>query len=155
MNDEKLLDFFKSQIELEQQIINTAEKTANNIENVAVREMILGIAMDSRKHKSLLNTVIGIQERFALIDEKLTNQLRENLEEHISLEKRAIDTYQKLLDNLEDEKEKIVIRFILKDEIRHHKFLKQLHEHLIEKITFTDEDYWDWAWKDVEWGGGS
>lgn len=155
MNVEKRVEFFKSQIELEQQIINTAEKTAKNIENIAVREMILGIAMDSRKHESLLNTVIGLQERFALIDEKLTNQLRQNLEEHIRLEKRAIDTYQKLLDNLKDEKEKIIIRFILKDEIRHHKFLKQLHKHLVEKITFTDEDYWDWAWKNVEWGGGS
>jgi rubrerythrin len=155
MNVEKHVEFFKSQIELEQQIINTAEKTAKNIENIVVREMILGIAMDSRKHESLLNTVIGLQERFALIDEKLTNQLRQNLEEHIRLEKRAIDTYQKLLDNLKDEKEKIIIRFILKDEIRHHKFLKQLHKHLVEKITFTDEDYWNWAWKDVEWGGGS
>lgn len=155
MNVEERIELFKSQIELEKQIVNTAEATVKNIENVIIREMILGIAMDSRKHESLLNTLIGLHEKFALVDEEVTEQLKQNLEEHIRLEKRAIDTYQKLEDNLEDEKQKLIIRFILKDEIRHHKFLKQLHKNLVEKLTFTDEDYWDWAWKDTEWGGGS
>lgn len=155
MNVKERIELFKSQIELEKQIVNTAETTVKNIENVIVREMILGIAMDSRKHESLLNTLIGLHEKFALVDEEVTDQLKQNLEEHIRLEKRAIDTYEKLEDSLEDEKQKLIIRFILKDEIRHHKFLKQLHKKLVEKLTFTDKDYWDWAWKDTEWGGGS
>jgi rubrerythrin len=155
MNVKERLAYFKSQIKIENEIINTAETSAKNIENIIVREMVLGIAMDSRKHKSLLSTLIALHERIALIDEPITDQLKQNLEEHIRLEQKAIDTYKKLLDNLEDEREKLIIRFILKDEIRHHKFLKQLHEDLVEKLTFTDEDYWNWAWKDTEWGGGS
>ena len=155
MNVEERIKLYKSQIELEKQIVNIAETSVKNIDNVIVREMILGIAMDSRKHESLLNTLIGLQEKFALVDEKLTDQLKQNLEEHIRLEKRAIDSYQKLMDHLEDEKEKLLISFILNDEIRHHKFLKRLHKNLVEKLKFTDEDYWDWAWKDTEWGGGS
>lgn len=155
MKVKKRLEYFKSQIELEEKIINSAETSANNIENIIVREMVLGIAMDSLKHKSLLSTLIALHERIALIDEPITDQLKQNLEEHIRLEQQAIDTYQKLLNNLDDEREKFIIRFILKDEIRHHKFLKQLHEDLVEKLTFTTEDYWNWAWKDTEWGGGS
>lgn len=155
MNVEKRIKLFKSQIELEKQIVNTAEISVKNIDNVIVREMILGVAMDSRKHESLLNTLIGLHEKFALIDEELTDQLKFNLEEHIRLEKKAIDTYQRLWGDLEDEKEKLIVRYILNDELRHHKLLKQLHKKLVEKLTFTDEDYWDWAWKDTEWGGGS
>ena len=155
MKVKKRLEYFRSQIELEEKIINAAETSANNIDNIIVREMVLGIAMDSQKHKSLLSTIIALHERIALIDEPITDQLKQNLEEHIRLEQQAIDTYQKLLNNLDDEREKLIIRFILKDEIRHHKFLKQLHKDLVEKLTFTDEDYWDWAWKDTEWGGGS
>ena len=155
MNAEERIKLFKSQIELEKQIVNTAEASAKNIDNAIVREMILGIAMDSRKHESLLNTLIGLHEKFALIDEEQTDQLKQNLEQHIRLEKKAIDTYQKLWGDLEDEKEKILIRYILNDEIRHHRLLKQLHKKLVEKLTLTDEDYWDWAWKDTEWGGGS
>ncbi len=155
MNVEERIKLFKAQIELEKLIVNAAEKSVKNVDNAIVREMILGIAMDSRKHESLLNTLIGLHEKFALVDEKLSDQLKQNLEEHIRLEKRAIDSYQKLMDNLEDEKEKLLIDFILNDEIRHHRFLKRLHKNLVEKLKFTDEDYWDWAWKDTEWGGGS
>ncbi|UCE12556.1 MAG: ferritin-like domain-containing protein [Candidatus Heimdallarchaeota archaeon] len=155
MNVEERIELFKSQIELEKKIVDTAEKTTKNIENIIVREMILGIAMDSRKHESLLNTLIALHEKFALIDEETTDQLITNIREHIRLEKEAINSYQKLLDSLEDEKEKMIIQFILKEEVRHHRFLKLLHKRFVEKITFTGEDYWDWAWKDVEWGGGS
>ncbi|UCG03985.1 MAG: ferritin-like domain-containing protein [Candidatus Heimdallarchaeota archaeon] len=155
MDVEKRIQLFKNQIELEKQIVQTAESSAKNIGNEIVREMILGIAMDSRKHESFLNTLIGLHEKFALIDEELTDQLKQNLEQHIKLEKKAIDSYQNIWSNLEDEKEKIIIRYILNDEIRHHRLLKQLHTKLVEKLTFTSEDYWDWAWKDTEWGGGS
>ena len=155
MDVEERIKLFNSQIKLEKQIIDTAETSAKNIENVIIREMILGIAMDSRKHESLLNTLIALHEKFALIDEETTDKLLNNIKEHIRLEQEAIDTYQKLLDSLEDEKEKMIIQFILKEEIRHHRFLKQLHKRFIEKITFTGKDFWNWAWKDVEWGGGS
>lgn len=117
-NVEERIKLFKSQIELEKQIINTAEISAKNIDNIMVREMILGIAMDSRKHESLLKTLIGLHEKFALIDEKITDELKRNLEEHIRLEKRAIDSYQELWEDLEDEKEKFIIRYILNDEKR-------------------------------------
>ncbi|MFX0122593.1 MAG: hypothetical protein ACFFAE_03090 [Candidatus Hodarchaeota archaeon] len=155
MDVEKRITLFKAQIELEKQIMNTAETSAKNITNEIIREMILSIAMDSRKHESLLNTIINLHEKFALIDEELTDQLKMNLEEHIKLEKKAIDTYQKLLGDLDDDKEKFLVRYILNDEIRHHRLLQQLHRKLVEKLAFTAEDYWDWAWKDTEWGGGS
>lgn len=155
MDVEERVKLYKSQIKLEKQIVNTAETSVENIDNAIVREMILGIAMDSRKHESLLNTLIGLHEKFALIDEESANQLKEDLEKHIKLEKKAIDSYQKMWGDLEDEKEKLIIRYILNDEIRHHRLLKQLHSQLVERITFTTEDYWNWAWKDTEWGGGS
>lgn len=143
MDIEERIKLFNSQIKLEKQIIDTAETSAKNIENVIIREMILGIAMDSRKHESLLNTLIALHEKFALIDEETTDKLLNNIKEHIRLEQEAIDTYQKLLDSLEDEKEKMIIQFILKEEIRHHRFLKQLHKRFVEKITFTGEDFWN------------
>ncbi|MFW9905932.1 MAG: hypothetical protein ACFFFH_16540 [Candidatus Thorarchaeota archaeon] len=155
MKVEERIKLYKTQIQLEKKIVNTAESTAKDIDNAMVREMILGIAMDSRKHESLLNTLISLHEKFALIDEELTNQLKKNLENHIKLEKKAVDSYQKIWGELEDEKEKFIIKYILNDEIRHHRLLKQLHSKLVDEITFTEEDYWDWAWKDTEWGGGS
>lgn len=155
MEIEERVKFFKKQVILENQIIETAKMIVDNVDNIFVRETILGVSMDSQKHKSLLNALIGFHEKFAVIDERLTDKLRENLEKHIKLEQKAIETYQELWDNLEDDKEKMIIKFILNDEIRHHEFLKKLQKDLIENITFSEEDYWNWAWKDTEWGGGS
>ena len=94
-----------------------------------------------------------IEEDFGMKISKIFEQLGEPF--FRELEKKAIDSYQKMWRDLEDEKEKLIIRYILNDEIRHHRLLKQLHAQVVTKITFTAEDYWDWAWKDTEWGGGS
>ena len=47
-----------------------------------------------------------------------------------------------------DEKEKIIIQTILKDEIRHHKILKTIHETIVKKETLTEEAIWQMMWDD-------
>ncbi|MFX0052496.1 MAG: ferritin-like domain-containing protein, partial [Candidatus Hermodarchaeota archaeon] len=51
-------------------------------------------------------------------------------------------------NNLEDEKEKMIIKAILNDEIRHHTLLKKIHKMIVEKETITEQDLWDMSWKD-------
>ena len=70
------------------------------------------------------------------------------MEDHINMEQKAIDTYQELFKQLEDDGEKIVVKSILNDEIRHHELLKKIHKMIVEKETVTEQDLWDWTWKD-------
>jgi rubrerythrin len=70
------------------------------------------------------------------------------LETHIKLENEAIETYKELLSSLEDEKERLIIKYILNDEIRHHSLLKRIHKMIVEKETITEQDLWDLTWKD-------
>jgi hypothetical protein len=39
---------------------------------------------------------------------------------------------------------------ILSDEERHHRFLSNLLETIIERDTISDEDIWNMIWRDVE-----
>ena len=143
------VEFFKKQIELEKQIVEAAHSAVKDLKNKMVKELIEGIATDSTKHASLLSSLVATHEgKNPLIDEKVTDQLKKNLEEHIRLEQKAIDTYKELWKNLENENEKLIIKYILNDEIRPHALLQKLHKMIVEKETITEQDLWDLTWKD-------
>jgi rubrerythrin len=148
MNEKERTELYKKQIALEERIVEAAQTTVKDMENVMVRELILGIAMDSNKHSSLLNALVASFGSTPLISEEITDQLRKNLEDHIQLEQEAIDSYKEIWKQLEDEKEKIIIKTILNDEIRHHSLLKKIHKMIVEKETLTEQDLWDLTWKD-------
>ena len=149
MNEQERIEFFNKQIKLENQIVETAKSSVEKLENELVKELILGIAMDSNKHASLLNALVALNTGSTpLIPEEITDLLKVNVEKHIELEQQAIDTYKELLQELEDEKEKVVIKSILNDELRHHQLLKRIHKMIVEKEALTEQDIWDWTWKD-------
>jgi rubrerythrin len=148
MNEKERKELYKKQIALEERIVEAAHTTVKDMKNVMVRELVLGIAMDSNKHSSLLNALVASFGSTPLIAEEITDQLRTNLEDHIQLEQEAIDSYKEIWKHLEDEKEKIIIKAILNDEIRHHSLLKKIHNMIVEKETLTEQDLWDLTWKD-------
>ena len=143
------VEFFKKQIQLEKDIVASAHAAVKDIKNRMVKELIEGIASDSTKHASLLNSLLAAESGAnPLIDEKVTDQLKENLENHIRLEQQAIDTYKELLKTIEGESETLIIKYILNDEVRHHVLLKKIHKMVVEKETLTEQDLWDLTWKD-------
>ena len=89
---------------------------------------------------------------FHLVDDEWMeanqNEIKETIEKHIELEAKAIDTYRSLLKvYIEDEKVKMIISEIHKDEIRHHAFLTALLKTIVEKETLTKDMLEDWMFK--------
>ena len=149
MSEQERVDFYKKQIGLEDRIVKKADDSVKGIKNLLVRELIQGIAMDSKKHASMLNALVAkLTKSTPLIDEEISEDLEKNLKEHISLEQEAIDTYQELNKLDFDESEKFIVKAILNDELRHHALLKKIHKMIVEKETLTEQDLWDWVWKD-------
>lgn len=149
MSNQERVDFYQKQVELEKKIVEKATDSVKNVNNILIRELIQGIAMDSKKHSSMLNALIAMHTKSTpLIKEDITDELEKNLLEHIALEKQAIETYKELLNRDFKESERIIIEAILKDELRHHTLLKKIHKMIVEKETLTEQDLWDWVWKD-------
>ncbi|MFX0085204.1 MAG: ferritin family protein [Candidatus Hodarchaeota archaeon] len=149
MSEQERVEFYKKQLELEDRIVKKASDSVQNLKNLLIRELILGIAMDSKKHASMLNALVAIHTKATpLIQEDITDKLEKNLKEHISLEQQAIDTYQELYKMDFGESEKVIVKAILNDELRHHALLKKIHKMIVEKETLTEQDLWDWVWKD-------
>jgi len=146
--------FFRKQVLLENKIVKAAKESVKEIDNALVHELILGVALDSKKHSMMLSALVGKYTKpTPLLAENLTEKLRKKIDEHIRLEQEAVDTYRELLKRIEDNSERIVIDAIIHDEIEHHELLKRIHKMIVEKETLAEKDLWDMIWKDSPFHG--
>ena len=144
MDDKEKTEFFINQINLEKEIVEVAEESIQNVKNELVKELILAIALDSKKHAGMLNALLSITSSVQpFIEEEKLDELSENIEKHIKLEAKAIETYKELIPELESEQEKMIIQHILTDEIRHHALLQRILKSIKEREALTQEDIWD------------
>ena len=145
LSDEEKVKFYKKQMELENKIIQTAEDSVKDMENKIVKELILAIALDSKKHASLLEVLMTMNKSFVpYIDEKSLDKIAENIKKHIELEAQAIETYKELLTKIDTDQEKMIVQVIYHDELRHHALLKRLYEIIIKNEAITEADLWDY-----------
>ncbi len=159
MEKEELVKFYKEQIELEKDIITAAEDSIRNSTNILVKELIQGITFDSNKHSSILTGLLAILEKttpsLRLISEKERDRLKETIQNHLKLEQKAINTYRKLLHVIPGTREKVLVKNILSDELRHHNQLRWLYDMIIREVTLTEEDIFEMTWKDAIWQDGT
>jgi rubrerythrin len=145
LSDEEKVKFYKKQMELENKIIQTAEDSVKDMENKIVKELILAIALDSKKHASLLEVLMTMNKSFVpYINEKSLDKIAENIKKHIELEAQAIETYKELLTKIDTDQEKMIVQVIYHDELRHHALLKRLYEIIIKNEAITEADLWDY-----------
>ncbi|MCK4897117.1 MAG: ferritin-like domain-containing protein [Candidatus Heimdallarchaeota archaeon] len=152
MSKEERLAFFEEQIEVEKKIVETANRIVKGVKNPLVREMIVAIALDSQKHEGMLRALSDrLTGSSPAIDETVSDEIGEAIQEHIELEAEALSQYKGYLDNLccSDDKEKIVIKAIYEDELRHHELLRWIFKTIVQKETLIEEDMWDDIWKDA------
>lgn len=149
MSKQDRIEFYKKQIDLENTIHDKAEKTVINLPNVLIREMIMGIALDSKKHAALLNALVGLHTKaIPSMPEDISSEIKKSIAEHISLEKQAIETYRKILETIQDETEKTLIRAILNDEIKHHSLLRTIEKMIVDSLTLSEKEFWDMVEED-------
>jgi len=127
LDDKEKTEFFINQINLEKEIVEAAEESIQNVKNKLVKELILSIALDSKKHAGMLNALLSITSSVQpFIEEEKLDELSENIEKHIKLEAKAIETYKDIIPELKNDQEKMIIQAILTDELRHHTLLKRI-----------------------------
>ena len=149
MSKQDRIEFYKQQIDFENLIHEKAQTSIEGVENILIIELIKGIALDSKKHAALLSALVSLHTKATpSIAEEYGARIKENITEHIELERKAIDTYRKLFETIDDESEKIIIRAILNDEIKHHSLLKTIQKMVVEKLTLSEKEFWDMVEED-------
>ncbi len=153
MSKEDRIAFYKEQVDFENIIVKKAETSVESIQNIMIRELILSISLDSKKHASMLNALISLLTKpTPSVPEEISTEIKDNISEHIQLEAKAIETYQKLLDSIDDDSEKVVIKAILNDEIKHHSLLKTINKMVVEKLSLSEKEFWDMVEEEDDYG---
>ncbi|TFG09571.1 hypothetical protein EU534_02015 [Candidatus Heimdallarchaeota archaeon] len=92
----------------------------------------------------MLSALLAIQSSTQpFIPEKISKEIEQNILKHIKLEQKAIQTYKALLDEIENEQEKLIIQALYHDELRHHALLKKIYNTIVEKETLDEGEVWD------------
>ena len=132
MDLEERIDFYRKTKLFENEIVRVSENTIKDLGGTVFYSMIHGILMDSKKHAFLLDGLIKmLTEEQPDLDISAYENLKQNIQEHIELEKKAITTYKKILDlkdPLLSDEEKMIATLIHAEEQKHHKTLKRLLE---------------------------
>ncbi|RLG54330.1 MAG: ferritin-like domain-containing protein [Thermoproteota archaeon] len=148
LEGQELISFLKKQIDLENMIVEEGKKSVKGVENVLVRELIRGIALDSMKHANMLEAMVAlISGAKVFLTEKESERIGGQIKRHIELEKQAIETYSTLLEHIKDERTRLLVDYILKDERRHHELLRKIDKIIVEAETLREEDLWEMVWK--------
>ena len=151
---DELVDLFKSQIKIEQTIVDSVKEGLTEIENPAVKGVLKGISLDSLKHAEMYSSAITLLTSVpqALTEKNLDKQ-KELVKKHIQLEALVIQKLAEAIPSVENEKVKLLLNAILADEKRHHALLQNVLEILVKGETITDKEWWDVMWENSPFHG--
>lgn len=154
MDKKETISFIDKQIELEHNIIQITEENVSKLGNVFVKELLLAISQDSKKHAVLLQSLRkAVEGPTPFISTAERDKIAKGIQKHIELEAEAVKTYGQLMEQSKDEQVKTIASMIREDEFRHHALLKEIHKTIIEPETLTEDIIWDMIWKDSPWHG--
>ncbi|MGY5864038.1 MAG: ferritin-like domain-containing protein [Candidatus Thorarchaeota archaeon] len=154
MNKDETLAFIDKQIDLELKIVKIVEENVAQLGNAFVKELLLAISTDSKKHAELLKSLRkAVEGPTPFISEGERDKIAKGIAAHIKMEEQAVETYGELAEKSDNEQVKTIAMMIREDEIRHHALLKELHKAVIEPETLTEDMIWDTMWRDSPWKG--
>ncbi|MFX0114334.1 MAG: hypothetical protein ACFFB3_07290 [Candidatus Hodarchaeota archaeon] len=145
MVDTELTHLLKEYIEFEKLVASKAVKEAEKIQNLVLRELLRGIALDSQKHAKILEAAISLieGESQALSNDDLQNTLT-ILREHQDMEEKAIQTYEEQITAQKgDRRLQLIFQYLLSDERQHHAILGQMIQVLDQSAAPDEEAIWE------------
>jgi len=153
-SEKELINFMKTQISLEKQIVESLNNSLSNIENPAVKGVLKGISLDSIKHSEIYASAVKLLTGIspALTQEQLDKQ-KELVERHIRMEENLIKRMEEVIPTIQNEKIRLLLNAILTDERRHHKLLREVLKTLVRGETITEDEWWDVIWKNAPFHG--
>ncbi len=154
MDKEEILAFIEKQIELELNIIKIVEENVSKLGNAFIKDLLIAISTDSKKHAGLLKSLRKAVEGptpFISIEER--DKIAKGIQKHIEIEAEAVRTYSELIDQSDNEQVKTIASMIREDEYKHHALLKEIHKTIVEPETLTEDMIWDIMWRDSPWHG--
>lgn len=131
-------------------IVKASEETIKDIKSDFIKQLIRSINLDSSKHALMFNSIITyMTSESPFISEDQRDKLSKKIKEHIKMENEAIKALSEKLPNIVDPNVETMIRYILTDERRHHRLLRQISVYISEEETLSTELLWKLMFKEA------
>lgn len=135
MTNERLIKLLETQLTLENESARALRKEMKDIDHPGIKILFEICAADSTKHASIVQMLLETLRKEKLAHEeaeektyvstwKQRNQGIEAIKGHIEREMKMIELLKDQILATEDKTLKIILKFIVEDEKRHHKILK-------------------------------
>jgi len=149
----ELVEFFKKQIKLEEQIVKSINKSLKALPNPIVKGVLGGIALDSAKHAQIYRAAIELTSFPPTLSDEEFNQLKTVVRKHIEDEDNAINSLNETIRKTKSEKIKFLLKSIASDERKHHELLNKIMDIVVRGETITESDWWEFLWRNVPFHG--
>lgn len=147
---EVLIEFFRNMISHERAIVAESKATVKDIKSDFIKGLIESINLDSSKHALLFKAMINYMTgESPFITEDQRDKIGKQIKKHIKLENEAINALKEKLPMIVDPNVETMVRYILTDERRHHRLLRQIYSYISEEETLTTELLWKLMFKEV------
>jgi len=151
--DKELIDFFREQGKLENQIVKSINKALEKLKNPVVASVLKGISLDSVKHADMYKAAESIVTVAPAITEDELKRLNEVVKSHIDEEEKVISRLQEIIKKTRDKKIKLLLESIAADEQRHHELLRTIMDIVVRGETITEGEWWEIMWRNVPFHG--
>ena len=148
-----LIEFFKEQIKLEEQIVKSINESIKALPNPIVKGVLGGIGLDSAKHAQIYRAAIELATFPPTLSDEEFNQLKAVVRKHIEDEDKAISSLRSAIRKTKSEKVKFLLKSIASDEKKHHELLNKIMDIVVRGETITESDWWEFLWRNVPFHG--
>lgn len=151
--EKELISFFQEQVKLEEEIVKSLNKALRTITNPVAKGVLKGISLDSVKHAEIYRAAIEVISVPPALTGDEFDRLKKTVGKHIEDEDRVIERLNEAIRKTKNEKIKFLLESVASDEKRHHDLLNRIMGIVVRGETITEEDWWEFLWRDVPFHG--
>jgi len=149
----ELVEFFREQARLEEEIVESVNEVLITIKNAVVKSILKGMALDSSKHAAIYRAAEQIVQVAPALTESEFDQLRRVVKWHIENEEKVIKRLEDAVKKTENKRIRFLLQAIVADEKRHHQLLDAIMDIVVKGETITNDEWWEMLWKNVPFHG--
>ncbi|UCD46010.1 MAG: ferritin-like domain-containing protein [Candidatus Bathyarchaeota archaeon] len=142
----KIVDLLKEQKALELGHVERLQPTIDGVGHRLIAALLETVVHDSRKHAALCQALIDVEAGVApaTLDTDMATavDLHQRIKQHTRVEEEMIGRIGAIVAEVEDDRVKEILGYILSDERRHHDALRQL-SNLLDRDTAAFDEYLD------------
>lgn len=141
-----VIDLLKEQKRLELGHVEAIGKTIKDIQNPMVKVVLESIIHDSRKHAAVAQALIDVEA--GAVPTKLdmdlgpATTLNQSIKQHVRVEMNMIELLGEIGELVNDDRVQKFIDYLVEEEKRHHKLLKEFSL-LLDRDSVSMDEYLD------------